>query len=166
MAENGPHEKFLWVPFLHPFPGNEAHKLFFWRPKLEGFVWGAKKFMLKKFMCFFCPLRERDADSTQFGQLCSCARTGSKFGGALALGVVLALATAVILRVFGCCLRPVLTLLHVRPDPPRELRQQQSLTGPAKAFARLKVPSRKWQPKRNNNTPSKPFEALFVQSSV
>ena len=45
----------MWVPFLRPFPGNEAHKLFLGGQ--NGVFWvGAKKFMLKKFMCFFGPL--------------------------------------------------------------------------------------------------------------
>ena len=45
----------MWVPFLRSFPGNEAHKLFLGVPYL-GVLGGAKKFMLKKFMCFFRPL--------------------------------------------------------------------------------------------------------------
>ena len=32
------------------------HINFFWGPKIGGFGRGAKKFMLKKFMCFFRPL--------------------------------------------------------------------------------------------------------------
>ena len=59
-AENGPFgtpfltpkipsNKFMWVPLLRPFPGNEAgaQNRVFWV--------GAKKFTLKKFMCFFGP---------------------------------------------------------------------------------------------------------------
>ena len=45
----------MWVPFLRSFPGNEAHKLFSGGPKW-GFRVGGKKFMLKKFVCFFRPL--------------------------------------------------------------------------------------------------------------
>ena len=67
MAENGPFgapflapkippKKFMWVPFLRPFPGNEAHKFFFLGAQIGVFRVGAKMFMLKKFMCFFRPL--------------------------------------------------------------------------------------------------------------
>ena len=59
MAENGPFgnplfdpkntQKSLWGPFLRPFPGNEAHKLFLGAQK-------SKKFMLIKFMCLSGPL--------------------------------------------------------------------------------------------------------------
>ena len=49
-----PPGKFTLVPFLRSFPGNEAHKLFSWGPKM-GFWVGAKKFMLKTSMCFFRP---------------------------------------------------------------------------------------------------------------
>ena len=54
VAENGPFgtpflapkitsKKFImWVPFLRPFPGDEAHKLFFWGPKIGCFGWGPK----------------------------------------------------------------------------------------------------------------------------
>ena len=66
VAENGPfgtqksHWKSLWVPFLRPFPGNEAHH-FFWGPKM-GFLGGwAKKYMLKKFTCFCVPLYDLGA---------------------------------------------------------------------------------------------------------
>ena len=45
----------MWVPFLRPLPGAEAHN-FFWGSKRGVFWVGAKKFMLKKFMCFFGPL--------------------------------------------------------------------------------------------------------------
>ena len=67
VAENGPFgtpfltpktpppQKFMWVPFLRSFPGNEAHKLFSGGPNW-GISGGTKKFMLKKFMCCFCPL--------------------------------------------------------------------------------------------------------------
>ena len=65
MAENGPFgtpfltpktppKKFMWVPFLRPFPGNQAHKLFSGGPKWA-VLGGAKKLMLKKFMCFSVP---------------------------------------------------------------------------------------------------------------
>ena len=61
VAENGPFgtpffdpkippKKFMWVPFLRPFPGNEAHT-FFLGDFHEGVWVGAKKFM-----CFFGPL--------------------------------------------------------------------------------------------------------------
>ena len=45
----------MWVPFLRPFPGNEAHNFFSGGLKW-GFRVGCKKFMLKEFMCFFPPL--------------------------------------------------------------------------------------------------------------
>ena len=62
MAENGPFgtplfdpqnlpEKVYVGPFLRPFPGNEAHKLFFLGAQNGVFWVGAKKFRLKKFMC-------------------------------------------------------------------------------------------------------------------
>ena len=47
-----PPKKFVWVPSLRSFPGNEAHKLFSGGPKW-GFGVGAKKLTLKTFMCFF-----------------------------------------------------------------------------------------------------------------
>ena len=34
------------------------HINFFWGPKMGCFGWGPKKFMLKKFMYFFCPLQK------------------------------------------------------------------------------------------------------------
>ena len=45
-----------WGPFLCSFPGN-GHINFFLGPKV-GFLcgWGAKRFVLKTFLCFFCPL--------------------------------------------------------------------------------------------------------------
>ena len=33
--QNPPRISFLWVPFLRPFPGNEAHKLFSGGPKIR-----------------------------------------------------------------------------------------------------------------------------------
>ena len=47
-----PPENVCVGPFLRPFPGNEAHKLFFWGPKLGCFGCG---FLLKMFMCLFGP---------------------------------------------------------------------------------------------------------------
>ena len=45
----------MWVLFLRPFPGKEAHKLFSGVP--NGVFWvGDEKFMSKKLMCFFGPL--------------------------------------------------------------------------------------------------------------
>ena len=53
---------FMSVPFLRSFPGNEAHKLLLGCQK--GVFWvGAKKVMLKKFMCFFGPLGKMTAKS-------------------------------------------------------------------------------------------------------
>ena len=40
--------------------GNEAHKLFLGAPNRAFWV-GAKKFMLKKFLCFFGPLKSRNS---------------------------------------------------------------------------------------------------------
>ena len=37
-----PPKKFMWVPVLRPFPGNEAHKLFPGGPKWGCFGWGPK----------------------------------------------------------------------------------------------------------------------------
>ena len=37
-----PPKKFMWVPFLRSFPGNEAHKLFFWGSK-RGVLGGGQK---------------------------------------------------------------------------------------------------------------------------
>ena len=54
-----PPKKFMWVPFLRSFPGNEAHEFFLGVQK-GAFGWGAKKFMLKEFMCLFCPLTTVD----------------------------------------------------------------------------------------------------------
>ena len=51
-----PPEKVYVGPFFASFPGNEAHKLFFWGAQNGGFWVGVKKFMLKKFMRFFGPL--------------------------------------------------------------------------------------------------------------
>ena len=56
MAEDGPFgtpfltpkiapKKFMWVPFLRPFPGNEAHKLF-----LGGPEWGVSGGMQKVYV--------------------------------------------------------------------------------------------------------------------
>ena len=50
LTPKNPSKKFMWVSFLRPFPGNEAHKLFFWGPKMGCFGWVLKKFMLKKFI--------------------------------------------------------------------------------------------------------------------
>ena len=47
----------MWVPFLRPFPGNEAHNFFLLGAQNGGFGARAKQSMLKKFMCFFGPLR-------------------------------------------------------------------------------------------------------------
>ena len=50
-----PPKKFMRVPFLRSFSGHEAHQLFSGGAQNEGFRVGAKKFMLKKFMCFSVP---------------------------------------------------------------------------------------------------------------
>ena len=50
-------QKIYVGPFFRPFPGNEAHNFFLFSggPK-SGFWVGPKSFMLKKLMCFICPL--------------------------------------------------------------------------------------------------------------
>ena len=70
MAENGlfgapfltpriPPKKLMWVPFLRPFPENEAHHFYFFPGAQNGVFWvGAKKFLLKKLMCE--PINPRD----------------------------------------------------------------------------------------------------------
>ena len=55
--QKSPEKVYVYVPLLRSFPGNEARKLFSRGPNL-GVVGGGQKFMLKKFMCFFRPLRE------------------------------------------------------------------------------------------------------------
>ena len=42
----------MWVPFLRPFPGNEAHKLFFWGPTMGRFGWGQKVYVEKVYVPF------------------------------------------------------------------------------------------------------------------
>ena len=48
-------KKFMWAPFLRPFPGNEAHKLFFWGPQLGCFGWGPKSLCWKSLCAFSVP---------------------------------------------------------------------------------------------------------------
>ena len=48
----------MWVPFLRPFPGNEAQKLF--SGSKMGVLSGGQKVWLKKFTCFFGPLETSD----------------------------------------------------------------------------------------------------------
>ena len=51
-----PETVYVYVPLLRSFPGNEAHKLFFfWGPKTTRFWVGAKKFMLKSLCAFSVP---------------------------------------------------------------------------------------------------------------
>ena len=54
--EDPPEKVYVGSPFLRSFPGNEAHKLFFVGGPNWGVLGGAKKFTLKKIMCFFRPL--------------------------------------------------------------------------------------------------------------
>ena len=66
VAENGPFgtpvltpkippKGFMWVPFLRPFPGNEAHKLFWGCPKW-GVLGGRQKvFYVEKVFVLFLP---------------------------------------------------------------------------------------------------------------
>ena len=47
----------MWVPFLRPFPGSEAHTFSLWAENGAFWVGGVGvKYMLQKFVCFFCPL--------------------------------------------------------------------------------------------------------------
>ena len=48
----------MWVPFLRPFPGNEAHKLFFWEAKMGCFWWGQKVYVENVYV-LFSPLLKR-----------------------------------------------------------------------------------------------------------
>ena len=55
-AQKSP-EKVYVGPFLCPFPGNVmTHINFFLGAQNGAFGVGGKQFMLRKFMCFFCPL--------------------------------------------------------------------------------------------------------------
>ena len=67
MAENGPFgtpfltpkippKKFMWVPFLRPFPGNEAHKLFSGGPKWGVLGGGQKVYVEKVYVPFRSPM--------------------------------------------------------------------------------------------------------------
>ena len=46
-----PSKKFMWVPFVHPFPGNEAHH-FFWGPKSGGLGGGQKVYVENVYVFF------------------------------------------------------------------------------------------------------------------
>ena len=48
--------KFMWVPFLRPFPGNEAHQLSSGAPKV-GVVGGVQKVYVVKVYVLFSPLK-------------------------------------------------------------------------------------------------------------
>ena len=48
-------KKFVWVPSLPSFLEEMRHIKFFLGADSWGFGWGAKKFMLQKCMCIFCP---------------------------------------------------------------------------------------------------------------
>ena len=61
-----PEKVYVYVPLLRSFPGNEAHKLLSGGPK-SGVLGGGKKFMLKKFMCFFRPLFKSRAKALYSG---------------------------------------------------------------------------------------------------
>ena len=50
-----PPKKFMWGPVFASFPRKSGTQAFFSAPKMGCWV-GAKKFVLKKFMCFFGPL--------------------------------------------------------------------------------------------------------------
>ena len=73
MAENGPFgtlfltskirpKKFMWVPFLHSFPGNEAHKLFSGGPEW-GVLGGGQKVYVEKVYVLFPSLTEKSLKS-------------------------------------------------------------------------------------------------------
>ena len=47
----------MWVPFLHFFPGNEAHHFLFWGPQIGGVLGGVQKVYVEKvYALFFRPL--------------------------------------------------------------------------------------------------------------
>ena len=45
----------MWVPFLRPFPGNEAHKLFSGDPKRGVLGGGQKVYVEKVYVLFLSP---------------------------------------------------------------------------------------------------------------
>ena len=51
-----PPKKFMWVPFLCPFPGNEAHKLFSGGPKWGVLGGGQKVYVEKVYVLFRSPI--------------------------------------------------------------------------------------------------------------
>ena len=48
-------KKFMWVPFLHPFPGNEAHKLFSGGQAWGVLAGGQKDYVEKVYVLFWSP---------------------------------------------------------------------------------------------------------------
>ena len=52
-------KKFMWVPFLRSFPGNEAHKLFSGGPSW-GVLGGVQKVWVDKVQVLFPSLNQRD----------------------------------------------------------------------------------------------------------
>ena len=80
MAENGPFgthfltpkirpKKFMCVPFLRPFPGNEAHKLFSGGPKWGVLGGGQKVYVEKVYVLFRSPTNEGvDGEETRGGE--------------------------------------------------------------------------------------------------
>ena len=70
MAENGPFgtsflapkmppEKFMWIPFCVPFPGDEARKLFFGGPKMGVLGGGQTVYVEKVYVLFRSPRNSR-----------------------------------------------------------------------------------------------------------
>ena len=56
MTPKIPPKKFMWVPFLRPFPGNEAHKLFS-GVQNGGVLGGGQKVYVEKVYVLFGPLK-------------------------------------------------------------------------------------------------------------
>ena len=51
-----PPKKFMWVPFLRPFPGTEVHKLFSGGGQMGCFGWGQKVYVEKVYVLFRSPI--------------------------------------------------------------------------------------------------------------
>ena len=52
-------KKFMWVLFLRPFPGNEAHKLFSGGPNWSVLGGGQKVYVEKVYVLFRSPNQEK-----------------------------------------------------------------------------------------------------------
>ena len=55
LTPKSPPKKFMWVPFLRPFPGNEAHKLFSGGPTSGVLGGGRKVYVEKVYVLFLSP---------------------------------------------------------------------------------------------------------------